>query len=88
MKFPRIIAALCGMLLAFSAFAAPVNINTADKSSLAALIGIGEAKAEAIIKYREVVGPFKSVDEVVNVKGIGEKLLAKLRDQITVGETY
>jgi competence protein ComEA len=64
--------------------AAKVNINTADAAGLAALKGIGEKKAQAIIEYREKNGPFKSVDDLVHVKGIGEKTVADLKDQITV----
>ena len=88
MKFRQLMGALCGVMLTFSAFAAPVNINTANKHELAGLDGIGPAKAEAIIKYRDAIGPFKTVEDVGNVKGIGDKLLAKLRDQITVGDAH
>lgn len=60
-----------------------VNINTADASELsAALIGVGQSKAQAIVAYRESYGPFQSVDELVAVKGIGESLLNKNREQI------
>jgi competence protein ComEA len=67
-------------LAAASQVAAPVNINTADAATLAgALRGIGLKKAEAIVAYRSEHGPFKSVDELVNVKGIGERTLEQLR---------
>jgi competence protein ComEA len=62
-----------------------VNINTASPAELATLKGIGDAKAKAIVEYRERSGPFKSVDDLANVRGIGNKLLATLRPQITVG---
>ena len=62
-----------------------VNVNTASVAELSELKGIGDAKAKAIVEYREKSGPFKSVDDLQNVKGIGDKLLAKLRPQITVG---
>jgi competence protein ComEA len=81
---------LLSILLAFAAapaFAAdPVNINTADAAALSTKItGIGPAKAEAIIAYRQEHGPFKSVDELAKVKGIGLKTVEKIRDQLTVG---
>jgi len=62
-----------------------VNINTASAAELAGTKGIGEAKAKAIVEYREKNGPFKSVDDLRQVKGIGEQVLAKLRPQVPVG---
>lgn len=62
-----------------------VNINTATAEELATAKGIGDAKAEAIVAYREQNGPFKSVDDLTQVKGIGPQLLARLRPQVTVG---
>ncbi len=62
-----------------------VNVNTADKETLMDLNGIGEVKAQAIIDYRGENGKFKSVDELLKVPGIGEKTLAKFRDEVTVG---
>jgi comEA protein len=56
-----------------------VNINTADKKLLMQLPGIGPVTADAIIKYRNTNGKFKSVDELTKVKGIGSKTLAKLK---------
>ncbi len=64
---------------------AAVNINTATKDELIALPGIGPAKAQAIVDYRKQNGPFKSVDDLRNVKGIGAKRLDKLRADITAG---
>lgn len=62
-----------------------ININTADTTMLVEeLTGIGPQKAERIVAYRKVHGPFKSVDDLVNVKGIGEALLNKNRDKLTV----
>lgn len=61
-----------------------VNINTADSSELQTLSGIGEAKAKKIIDYREQNGSFKSVDELTNVSGIGEKTLESIRSSICV----
>lgn len=60
-----------------------VNINTATVEELTTLSGIGPSKANAIIEYRQENGLFKSVDEMLNVTGIGEKSLEKIRDDIT-----
>ncbi len=62
----------------------PVNINTADPAELTALSGIGTAKARAIVAYREEHGAFVSVDELLNINGIGEATLERLREFITV----
>ena len=62
----------------------PVNINTASVHHLQRISGIGETKAMAIVEYREAHGGFKSVDELVNVSGIGEKTLETMRDKLTV----
>lgn len=62
-----------------------VNINKADAVTLAAALnGVGQARAEEIIRYREAYGPFKSVDELVDVKGIGPATLEKNRAVITL----
>ena len=64
----------------------PVDINSADAAQLdKVLIGVGAAKAEAIIEYRKANGPFKSADELANVKGIGLKTVERNRDLIKVG---
>ena len=69
-------AIVAAMLLAPNALAGPVNVNTADAKTLAReLNGVGMAKAEAIIAYREKNGPFKSADDLVKVKGLGKKLV-------------
>lgn len=63
---------------------AKVNINKAGVEELMSLPNIGEVKARAIIEYRKSHGPFKSVDELDNVKGIGSKTLEKLRPLVSV----
>ena len=85
----KIIGALALALLmslgpALSASAA-VNVNTASKDELISLPGIGPAKAQAILDYRKANGPFRSVDDLRNVKGIGSKRLEKLRGEVSVG---
>lgn len=62
----------------------PLNINTAALADLMELDGIGKTKGKAIIAYREEHGAFASVDELLNVSGIGEKTLDMIRDYITV----
>lgn len=78
---------LLSLVLGFSAFAAgPVNINTADATTLAAnLNGVGAAKAQAIVEHRQANGPFKSADQLASVKGIGLATVEKNRDRIQVG---
>ena len=61
-----------------------VNINTATSSELQTLNGIGEAKAKAIIEYREKNGNFEKIEDIKNVSGIGDSVYDKIKDNITV----
>lgn len=60
-----------------------ININTATLEELMSINGLGEAKAKAIIKYREEKGYFKIIDDLLNVSGIGEALFEKIKEYIT-----
>lgn len=77
---------LTALLFAFFSsvvVAGPVNINSADAGEIAAALqGIGAEKAKAIVAYREKNGPYKSVDELEQVKGIGPATISKNRDDI------
>ena len=59
-----------------------VDINTADAATLESLSGIGEAKAKAIIEYREKNGKFKNLDDLSNVPGIGDATLEKVKSHV------
>lgn len=61
-----------------------VNINTASISELMTLNGIGESRAKDIISYREKNGPFKTIEDIKNVSGIGESTYANIKENITV----
>lgn len=61
-----------------------ININTAGIEELDTLWGIGSARAQAIVDYRNQNGPFRHVDELINVSGIGSAILESIRDEITV----
>jgi len=62
-----------------------ININTASATDLDKLPRIGPKVAQRIIDYRKEHGPFKKIEEIMKVKGIGEKTFARLKDLITVG---
>lgn len=66
--------------------AAPVNLNTATSEELQTVPGIGPATAEKILQMRKNYGAFKSVDDLLAIKGIGPKRLEKMRKYLTVGK--
>ncbi|WP_130620145.1 ComEA family DNA-binding protein [Dyella amyloliquefaciens] len=84
----KIAAVLVSLAMALPAFAAtPVNINKADAATLVkSLDGIGHSKAEAIVAWREEHGPFKSADELGQVKGIGPATLERNRSAILLDD--
>ncbi len=79
-----ILALLAGLAFSLTALAAtPVNVNKADAATIAkALDGVGMAKARAIVDYRKAHGPFKSVQDLAKVKGIGKATLSHNRGDI------
>ncbi len=98
-KSARILVAL--LLLSVAALAAPpaaaapapsplasekININTARAEELVALPGIGPSYAARIVKYREKNGPFKKIEDLLNVRGIGPKTFERIRDRLTLGK--
>lgn len=64
----------------------PVDLNTASRTHLESVTGIGPGKAKAIIEYRTEHGPFKSVDELEHVSGFGKKTIEKIRSRLTVSQ--
>ena len=64
--------------------AAPLNLNTATADQLDGLPGVGKAMATRILEYRQKQGGFKKIEELMNVKGIGEKNFLKLKPLVTV----
>jgi competence protein ComEA len=76
-------AFVAATLLAPTAIAGPVDVNSADAKTLAReLDGIGQAKAEAIVSYREKNGPFKGAEDLAKVKGLGKKLIDQNRSNL------
>ena len=61
-----------------------ININTADSASLQTLTGIGPSTAEKILDYRQSSGPFRSIEQIKEVSGIGEKTYQKFKDKICI----
>lgn len=83
-------AAVLSLFLAMSAIAqaAPVDINTADAKTLAsAMTGVGLKRAQLIVDYRAKNGPFKSVDDLAKVKGVGRTTVDKNRAGLAIGKS-
>lgn len=78
-----LLSLLLGCALAVFA-AGTIDINTADKETLMSIKGIGEKRAEAIIAYREEHGPFKTVDDLAEIEGIGPAIIENNREILTV----
>lgn len=75
------------MLCSFTVFADPININQADAETISkALTGIGPKKAEAVVQYRKEHGDFKTLKDLENVSGIGEKTVQQNEKNIVFGE--
>ena len=79
---------LCAVALVCAAAALPsqsaVNLNTASRDELVTVPGIGPSKAQAIVEHRKTHGPFKTVDDLKQVKGFRDKLVERLRPELTV----
>lgn len=88
MEFIKKIILVC--LIVFPCYllaAGKVNINTADKETLMTEIkGVGEKRAEAIIAWRAQHGPFKSVDELADVSGVGQAIVDKNRETLSIDD--
>jgi competence protein ComEA len=81
-----LVQALVASLVPAITWAGPVNVNSADATTLAKeLDGIGPAKAQAIVEYRQKNGPFKSPEDLLKVDGIGERVLDQNRGNIHLG---
>jgi len=79
---------ICTLTMPLVVYAGPVNVNTADAETISAeLQGVGLSKAHAIVDYRKANGPFKSVDDLVLVKGIGERTVEINRANILLSSS-
>ena len=88
MKILKILTVLGLLMVSAASFAGQVDVNTADAETISAeLNGIGLSKAKAIVEYREKHGPFRSVDDLSLVKGIGERTVERNRSDIKVSAT-
>jgi len=75
------------VFILFSSLAlAKLNLNNATESELTSLKGIGKVKAQRIIEYRKTKGKFKNIEELKNVKGIGDKLFQTIKEEICVDQ--
>jgi competence protein ComEA len=80
----KLLLLLAAFLLSVGTALAAINVNTANQKELESIKGIGPVKAKAILDYRAKNGPFKSIDDLDKVKGIGKKTIAEIRPQITL----
>lgn len=79
----KLVALVFGLFLSVNVLAAPVNVNKASAEEIAtSLNGVGQVKADAIVAYRKAHGDFKSVESLSQVKGIGDKTIAKNKSDI------
>ncbi len=83
----RVFIASVALVLGGVALAGPVNVNTADAETIAAeLSGIGMVRAQAIVEYRETHGPFETIDDLLEVSGIGPRVLDMNRADIRLSD--
>ena len=83
--FKSILFAIVLGLVSFAGWASPIDINTATAEQFAATMkGVGPNKAQAIVRYRDQHGPFKRIEELTQVRGIGEKTIEINRGTIMV----
>ena len=83
----RVITAAVALAVLQPALAGPVNVNTADAATIAAeLTGIGMVRAQAIVEYREANGPFRTIDDLLEVSGIGPRVLEQNRGDIRLSD--
>jgi competence protein ComEA len=61
-----------------------VNLNSATAAQIASLPGIGPKTADLVVQYRQKNGPFKKIEEIMNVRGVGEKSFLKIKDRLSV----
>jgi competence protein ComEA len=85
-KWFRLLCVLVAVFSSTVALSEPLDINTANADQLAqTMVGIGKAKADAIVQDREKNGQFKSVDDLSRVKGVKSNLIEKNREKISAG---
>jgi len=85
MKLLRSFLLVLAFVISGTALAEKLNINTADVDHIAAgMTGVGESKAKAIVEYRKQHGKFKSIEDLTEVKGIGDSTVKKNRDNLTL----
>lgn len=87
------IAKLCAVIVlggaaALATAAELIDINRADAPALAQLHGVGPARAEAIVAERETNGPFRSIEDLSRVKGLGPSVIERNRDRVTIGDGH